>query len=360
MRSIPRFHAGAFAAILCLIWGIVSCSAPAPIGFVGTMSGSATELGAAGRDGTQLALEGADVPLVVCNDHGVPDSGVKCIERFDSLGVKVVVGPMTSAVAKEIAREASKRGMFVVSPTVSISELSGIDDRFVKLMPENVSQAEILVRHCRGTGVRRVAVLFETRNRAYSEPLARRFERRMRESGAEIVFFEGYEGGASLDFKPWLKRIPDSCAVLVVGSSMDLGVFQQDRGRSGKSLPLVMGVQWSMGVDLLRVGVEHAEGMILVGMPEQIGDSPQLAELRERYRLRFGRVPNFGTVFAWEAAQVALRIASATSLEHGYATVLHDSAYAPLGWALAIDSLGDAHRLPLLCTVREGRFEVLE
>lgn len=361
MRKVPQSHAGVFiAVILIVLMGVMSCTAPAPIGFIGTLSGSASELGASGRDGTQLALEDANVPLVVCDDHGSADSASTCMRRFDSLGVKVVVGPMTSVVAKSVAKEAEARGMYVVSPTVSVSEMSGLDDRFVKLMPENVTQAEILSRHCRKVGVERVAVLYETRNGAFSQPLARRFEQRMREAGAEILFFEGYQGGPSLDFKPWLARIPDSCAILVVGSSMDLGVFQRDRARSGRFLSPVMGVQWSMGTDLLRVGGERAEGMILVGMPEQVGGTPQLEGLRARFKERFGRIPTFGSIFAWEAAQVALRIASGSTLESGCAEVLRDSVYAPLGWSLSLDSLGDTHRMPLLCTVRRGRFEVLE
>lgn len=361
--SMPPAHAFPGASprlVLMAMWcGLTACSRPGPIGFVGTLSGAASELGASGRDGVQMALEDASVPLVVCDDKGRSEDASACMAHFDSLGVRVVVGPMTSGVAGAMAREADRRGMFVVSPTVSHPDLAGLDDRFLKLMPDNLRQAEILARNESTRGTRQVAVLFETRNAAFSQTLAKRFERLMREAGSEILFVEGYTSGPELDFGPWISRVPDSTTFLVVGSSMDLGVFQQNRGKVGKPLRVV-GTQWAMGTDLLRVGGAGAEGMFLVGMHEQVGSTSQLRHLRERYRDRFAKPPSFGAVFAWEAAQIALRLRAGGATDAARREILRDSLYAPLGWPLGLDSLGDTRRWPLLCRVRDGRFEVVE
>jgi len=338
---------------------LLACTRPGPIGYVGTLSGPASELGASGRDGTQMALEDANVPMEVCDDHGREDSAAACMARFDSADIDVVVGPMTSGVAVRVAEEALRRGMIVVSPTVSLQALGGKKDRFLKLMPENLRQAEVLARHEISDGTRRAAILFETRNAAFSEPLARRFEQRLREAGVEILFVEGYAAGPTLDFGPWLARIPDSSTVLVVGSSMDLGVFQKNRSGAGMTLR-VLGPQWAMGADLLRVGGASAEGMFLVGMQEQVGSTPELRHLRDRYRARFAKPPSFGAVFAWEAAQIALRLRTGSVTPAAVHAVLHDSLFAPLGWPLKLDSLGDAQRWPILCRVKGGRFEAEE
>jgi branched-chain amino acid transport system substrate-binding protein len=306
-----------------------------------------------------MALEDASVPLVVCDDRGDSQAAAACMAHFDSAGVRVVVGPMTSGVAVAVAREADRRGMVVVSPTVSHPALGGLDDRFLKLMPDNLRQADILARNEIAHRTRRVAVLFETRNAAFSQTLAGRFERLMREAGSEILFVEGYTSGPELDFGPWISRVPDSTTFLVVGSSMDLGVFQRNREAVGKRLR-VLGTQWAMGADLLRVGAAGAEGMFLVGMPEQVGATSQLRHLRDRYRDRFAKPPSFGAVFAWEAAQFALRLRAGDASEASLREVLRDTLYAPLGWPLELDSLGDSRRWPHLCRVRGGRFEVVE
>lgn len=344
-------------AVSCTL--LASCSRPGPVGFVGTLSGPASELGASGRDGVQMALEDASVSMLVCDDKAQPDVAGACMAHFDSMGVRVVVGPMTSGVAARIAEEALRRGMIVVSPTVSHPALGGKDDRFLKLMPDNLRQAELLARHELANPPRRAAVLFETRNAAFSETLARRFEQMMRDSGVEILFLEGYTSGPDLDFSPWIARVPDSTTFLVVGSSMDLGVFQKSRAAAGRSLR-VLGAQWAMGADLLRVGGASAEGMILVGMPEQVASTTELRHLRERYRDRFAKPPSFGAVFAWEAAQIALRLRAEGGTDATKREVLRDTLYAPLGWPLKLDSLGDSQRWPLLCRVRGGRFEVVE
>lgn len=359
MAQVPTGASSRLCGLVVSCVLLSSCSRPVPIGFVGTLSGPASELGASGRDGVQMALEDHSVPLLVCDDKAQPDVAGACMAHFDSMGVHVVVGPMTSGVAARVAEEAQRRDMIVVSPTVSHPALGGKDDRFLKLMPDNLRQAEILARSELATRPRRAAVLFETRNAAYSETLARRFEQMMRDSGVEIVFLEGYTSGPDLDFGPWIAKVPDSTSFLVVGSSMDLGVFQKNRVAAGRSLRVV-GTQWAMGADLLRVGGESAEGMILVGMPEQVGSTTQLRHLRERYRARFAKPPSFGAVFAWEAAQLALLMRVEADMDAAKRAVLRDTRYAPLGWSLGLDSLGDSQRWPLLCRVRGGRFEVVE
>jgi len=304
----------------------------------------------------QLAVEDAGFELVVCDDRAHVDSAAVCMARFDSLSIGVVVGPMTSNVASRVAEEAARREIIVISPTVSAAALSGRDDFFVKLMPENAMQAELLARHLVEKRSRSVSILFSQSNAAYAEPLARRVAEHLVQDGVRVALLEGYADGMKLHFEPWIARMEDSSAVVVIGSSMDLGVFLKERERSGKTLR-VHAAQWGMGEDLLRVAGSAADGLVLPGMPEQVSDSRGIQDLRTRFRERFAHTPSFGAVFGWEAAQVALRLVSAPPGRESLRAMLRDTSFAPLGWRLGLDSLGDAKRMPLLCRVRNGRFE---
>lgn len=342
----------------CLL-GLAACS-PAPrIGFLGTLSGPGSELGTSGRDGAQLAVEDAGIELVVCDDRADEAAAAACMAWFDSLGIGVVIGPMTSNVAERVTAEATKREIVAISPTVSTTALSGRDDFFVRLMPENAMQAILLARHFVEKRNRSVSILFSKSNAAYAEPLAGRVAELLVQAGVSIGFLEGYAGGRDLHFDSWIARMEDSSAVLVVGSSMDVGVFLKDRERSGKVLH-VHSAQWGMGEDLLRVAGSAAEGLVLPGMPEQVSDSREIQELRRRFRERYAHVPSFGAIFGWEAAQVAMRLASAPRGRESLRAVLRDTTFAPLGWRLGLDSFGDARRMPVLCRVRNGRFEIEE
>lgn len=344
-----------FLALASLCW-LASCTSTPKVGFLGTLSGSASELGASGRDGVQLAMESEGISLEVCDDHAQEDSAAGCMERFDSMGIRVVVGPMTSNVAKRVAEEAIRRRMLVVSPTVSHSGLSGKDDYFVKLMPENIWQSELLATHMVERRSKSVSILFASTNAAYAEPIAMGIRDALADTGVQVEFLEGYVSGPNLDFTPWISRMKDSSAVVVIGSSMDLGVFQKDNERAGKTLH-VHSAQWGMGDDLLRVAGPAAEGMILTGMPEQVARTPEIDALRAKFQARFARSPTFGAVFGWEAAQIAIKLHSGSGTKEALRAVLRDTAFAPLGWRLGLDSLGDPIRLPILCQVRQGRFE---
>lgn len=343
--------------LACLL-GLVACS-PAPrIGFLGTLSGPGSELGSSGRDGVQLATESARARLEICDDRANEESAAACMARFDSLGIRVVVGPMTSNVAERVAEEAAKRRIVVVSPTVSSAALSGKDDFFVKLMPNNVEDMDILAEHLVRRRHSSVSILYGEGNAAYAEPVARRLGEILVGKGVDVRLLEGYTGGTSLAFDPWIRRMEDSSAVVVLGPSMDVGVFLKDRDRMGKVLQ-VHTSHWGMGSDLLRVGGSSAEGVILTGMPEQVSDASGVERLRAQYGERFARPPGYGAVFGWEAAQIALKIAGTPGSHEALRAVLRDTALAPLGWRLGLDSLGDTKRRSILCQVRDGRYEAL-
>lgn len=334
---------------------LVGCGSRESVGFLGTLSGPGAELGLSGRDGALLWAEKASVDLKSCDDQGKKDRARQCLVWMKEQGIRISIGPMTSGVALELPALADSLDMVLVSPTVSTPQLAGRKDRFVTLMPIATTQSERLALHLLDSSELPLVVLHEISNGAYARGLADDLCQRARGAGRSIVLRDSFTSGPNLDFRGILDRIPDSSSVVVVGSGMDLAVFQHQR-RVGKRAFKVHATQWAMGMDLLRVSGEVSEGMELVGMKEFRSSTPEYQAFREHFRDRFGKDPSFGAAFGWEAAQLATRLLGRRDLADALAEVAVDSTFKPLGWSLALDSNGDALRRPELFRIVNGEY----
>ena len=257
-----------------------------------------------------------------------------------------------------VAAEADRLGVLLISPTVSTAKLSGKNDLFIKLSPDNLGAAELLARRFLSSGVDTVSIFYDLSNPAFSEPIALRFDSIVRSAGKIVLGIHPYTSNVDLDFRRQLAVLPDSSAALLVSTGMDMAVFEKDRARAGMHVELY-GTHWALGEDLLRVGGADAEGAILLCMREQFDRNPRMDLMRTEFQKRFGHIPSFGAVFSWEAAWLALRVSSLHDPVAARDLLLGDSAISPLGWSLGLDSMGDSRRSFELCRVHEGQYEVV-
>lgn len=354
---VPRF-APVFAVLFLLLAFVpTGCWKARPIGLMVTLNGPHSEHGRSIRDGAQLYFGQNGARVVVCDDKGTSEGGAACVRALADSGVRVAVGPDISIVGIGAAPEATRRGLLLISPTASTPLLSRMDDLFVRLCPDR-GGAEMLARRFASSSASKVVVIFDTANRAYSDPFASAFAAIVRRGGKRVVGTIPFSSGLDLDFKSFLDSLPDSTAVLFIGAGMDLGVFLDAKVRSGKDID-VYSTHWSLGDDLFRIGGAATEGVVIECLPEQYGTSANAEVLRRAFQDRYGYDPSFSAIFGWEAAWLALAVRGASDPFAARQEALRRSGEAPLGWALRLDEFGDPVRSYEACLVREGRVEVL-
>ena len=113
-KSVPDIVGWSRAAmgfILILVFFSCKPSEPIRIGFLGGTSGRVADLGIAGRDGVQLAVEicnrsggvsGRKVQLIIKNDEQTPEVAERGVRELIAEGVLAIVGPMTSAMGMAV------------------------------------------------------------------------------------------------------------------------------------------------------------------------------------------------------------------------------------------------------------------
>jgi branched-chain amino acid transport system substrate-binding protein len=364
-----RAHAVLAIAVAASAFALAGCK-PAPpvrIGFIGGLTGRISDLAVDGRNGAQLAVEtlnaqgGARYELSVHDNGHEPDQGTAAVDAAADEGDAFAVGPMTSALAIGLTREADRRRLVMISPTANSDLLSGRDDYFFRVIAPAAPGAQLTAQTLRARGVGRVAVLLEWRNRVYSEDFANAFEARFRGLGGSEVARVAYDGEASPDFAALAGRLLAGrpAAVLLVCGAVDASIVAQQLRRLDARVPLAV-ASWAANVQLLQLGGRAVEGALVQQVLDLDSRNPAWLDFLHRFEQRFGTVPGQSAVYSYEAVMVGV----AALERRGPGQSLHDVLARPGRWPglqgpVVLDRYGDSTNPAYMSEVRDGRFVML-
>jgi branched-chain amino acid transport system substrate-binding protein len=359
-------------ALLCAV--LSACSPPEPIriGFVGGTSGRAADLGVAGRDSVQLAVEernqaggisGRRLQLIVKDDEQQADVAIRVVQELIDEGVAAIIGPMTSAMGAAVAPMADQAKVLLVSPTVTTEELSGRDDHFFRVSSTTREFARRTALYQLKTNrMRRVAAVYDLGNRAFSENWLKNFTEAFAEGG-QVVMTLGFQVGNDTNFlsiaRELLASHPDG--LLIVANSMDSALLCQQIRKLDAQIPVVLS-DWGGTERLLELGGKAVEGINVVQTFDRNSSAPRYQTFRQTYLERFHREPGFPGVYAYDATNVVLdalsRQKSGQSLKE---TVLAIRTFEGLQNSFSFDDYGDVKRPHIsIGIVRDGQFLVVE
>lgn len=380
---------GGVAASALLLAG---CTEPEPlrIGFLAGLSGRSAELGIAGRNGAQLAIETANrnggiggrrILLVVKDDAHSPEQAAKAMREFSQAGVKVIVGPMTSAIALAALPVAEELGMLLVSPTATTHLLSGKDDRFVRVVSATDQyarrNAEYLLAR---TPIRRVAVLQDSTNLPYTASWLEVFRRHFEPRGAggraaarpagkarpgpgatpEIVEVLDFASGDTGRLREIVGRAlahrPD--ALLLLAGAVDAALLAQHARSLSPQTPLITS-EWAATERFLELAGPAGEGAVGVQFIDRGSTAPGWRAFRDTFVERFAMEPGFAGLAAHDAAQLAMRGLAASPADPRQGMLGVDGLQGLQG-SIAIDAFGDAQRPAYITQVVGGKFQVVE
>lgn len=380
---------GAVAASALLL---VGCTEPEPlrVGFLAGLSGRAAEIGIAGRNGAQLAIETANrnggidgrrIMLVVKDDAHSPEQAAKAMREFSQAGVNVVVGPMTSAIALAALPVAEELGMLLVSPTVTTHLLSGKDDRFVRVVSATDRYARRNAEYLLAkTPIRRVAVLQDSNNLAYTASWLEIFRRHFEPRGAsgkqaakpdgkpksgvnatpeivEVLDFASGDTGRLRDIVgSALASQPD--ALLLLAGAVDAALLAQHARSLSPQTPLITS-EWAATERFLELAGPAAEGSVGVQFIDRNSTAPGWLAFRETFVKRYAMEPGFAGLAGHDAMQLAIR-GFALSPDDPRKGMLGVKNLPGLQGSIAIDAFGDAQRTAYITQVAGGKFQVVE
>ena len=366
-------------AICCLLvstFMLASCSPQESIkiGFVAALTGSSSEISVNGRNAVYLAVEeinhaggikGKRIELHSEDDKNDKKIALHTDKHLAQHGVTAIIGHMTSGMAELTVPFVNEQNILMISPTISLDSLAGIDDNFVRVISSNKLQGDFLAKMAFKTEkVKKVAVIYDRRNEAFAEPVKSFFAQGIKSYGGQIVITEVFENGNSGEYSAIVKRINDADAdgILLIASSVDAAMICQQFLKQEIKLPIFMPM-WSMTNDLIKQGGPAVEGTYLINIIDFESSAPDFVKFKKDYYERYGAEATFASILSYEAAKVlfesmnhAQQLTAASIKE----ALLKKRIFKGLQGDIVIDQYGDTNRDFHLYRVKDGAFVKVE
>lgn len=369
MRNI-----GFFAALL-LTSLLLGCTRAEPIkvGFAGQLTGVYSDLGVQGRNGAQLAVEklnenggidGRKLELIVKNDKNSVKGAIEADTQLIQNGVVAIIGHMTSSLTLGVQGFIQDKEVPLISPTASSPLLKGKQDYIFRLNPSSDRSAAVMGEYAyRQLEKKRVAVLYDMKNQAYSLPYAQVFTDTFKKMGGTVPLQVNFSSDEGVDWNRVIDRIDahDIAAVTIVASAADTAAFAQKMRADGQDWE-IFGSGWAYTQNLIQYGGRAVEGLVFTDSFNRNSTRAEFREFKQRYLERFGREPLFAATQGYESV---LFLAHALRQRDEYNGNLRKAmqniqSIEGLMGTLHFDKYGDVKRPYFMSKVIHGNFRIIE
>jgi branched-chain amino acid transport system substrate-binding protein len=344
------------------------CSPPPAlrVGFLGSLSGRASDLGIGCREGTQLAIEdvnaagglrGRQLELVVRDDEQNADLARQRLTELHDLGVSFVIGPVTSSMALASLPLANQSGIPLISPLAGANDFSGRDDAFFRVVSDTASSARQQAGALLARGLRRLVTVADINNAVFTRSWIRAASEGFSAGGGAIGQQLEFDAGPGLRFVELAQRIVDAGGdvVIIAASAADSAVLAQQIRRLRPDLFMALSA-WAGTEEFPTLGGPALDGVLVTQFFDRFNATPRWLDFVARYRARFGKSPGYPAMNGYDAMELGATASRAAGAD-GLLTALRQVREMDgLQRKLRFDEFGDCLAPTYLTEVRQGRY----
>ncbi|MFL6381237.1 MAG: penicillin-binding protein activator [Nitrososphaeraceae archaeon] len=144
------------------------------------------------------------IKLVIEDTQSNPSVSLEKLKQLAAKGIKIVIGPATSAAVQGVKDYADKNGIILISPSSTAPSLAIAGDNLFRFVPDDRHQGEAIVKRMWDDGIRVVIPFWRTD--VYGNDLATATKQSIQELGGRIADGVGYIPNTG-DFAASLNRI---------------------------------------------------------------------------------------------------------------------------------------------------------
>ncbi len=363
------------AVIPVFIAILLGCAEPEPIkvGFSGQLTGIYSDLGVQGRNGVQLAVDkinenggvdGRMLELLVKNDKNSVKGAIEADKELIRSGVVAIIGHMTSSQTLGVEGFIRNHEVPLISPTASSPLLQGKQDYIFRLNPSSDRSAAVMGEYAyTHLNEKRVAVLYDMKNQAYSLPYAQVFIETFQELGGTVPLQINFSSEEEVDWSALISRIDarNVSAVTIVASAADTAAFAQKMHQRGKDWQMY-GSGWAYTQNLIQYGGRAVEGLIFTDSFNSNSTRDEFQDFKQGYIDRFGREPMFAATQGFESVLFLKKgLEERDAYDGNLRKALQNiRSIEGLMGTLQFNKYGDVTRPYFMSKVIDGDFKVIE
>ena len=343
------------------------------LGFAGGLSGSGANLGIDGMYGALLAVDdvnsqgginGLEFELIIKNDQNNPEQALKVDKELIAAGCNIIIGHMISSVALDTVPFINENKALMISPTIAKDELSMLDDHFIRLIPSNVTQANLLSETIIQLGIANLGILYSNNNMLFADTFIQAINDSVINSKTKIVANIGFDLNEELNYGQLVTDLREQAVdgLLIIASGDIVATFAQYSSLLSYN-PKVFLPAWAMTNDLIIKGGKAVEDYYGVNYIQLDSINPDFLSFKTKFLERFGTEPTFSAIMAYESVMlVAYAIKSSRSNDPMVIkeSITKKNSYYGVFGDLIIDEYGDAIRSINLFQIRNAKFEIVQ
>jgi branched-chain amino acid transport system substrate-binding protein len=361
--------------VAAVVLQLVACSKEEPIriGFIGGLSGKVADLGVAGRNGAQLAIEqknasgginGRRIELVVRDDEQNPETAQRVVKELIDQQIEVIIGPMTSGMAMAMMPQINASKTILLSPTVTTTELAGKDDNFLRVISVTTDYSSKSARYqYEKRGSRTIAAIYDSNNRSYTESWLNGFRTTFESLGGKMVLMKSFPSTKDTVFLPLAQELiaAKADAVLIITNAVDSASLCQQLRRLQPGVRIVM-AEWASTERFVELAGTASEGVVVTQFLNRNDTTPRYRGFERAYVERFKQAPGFAGTAGYDAALVAMEAYAARKKgqDRLKEIIIGTPQFQGVQQPLQIDRFGDADRKTFVTLIQNGAYVTVE
>jgi len=345
---------------------------PIYIGFGAGLSGQWSQLGVQVRNGFLQAVEdinaegginGREVIPVIMDDKNDNAHTIELIGEMDKKDIQYFVGFTVSSMTPSIDQLMTTTELMVFSPTMSTNSLIGIDDRFLRVCNASSFEAESLLSLLSQDGRKDVAIVYDSSNQPYTQPIRNIIVGSAEVHGLNLVYDEEFNS-KTIKYSDLVMRMlsKEPEQIVIVASGIDTAEIAQQIRKEGSDA-LLYASAWATTNDLLENGGRAVNGMRVNGLYDINSNNPKYLAFKSKMINAFGDDPTFPQIFGYESLQIikeGIESADSYEVDAVKAAIISKGRFQGLQNDILIDEYGDAHRPYYGYIVEDGQFRSMK
>ncbi len=284
------------------------------IGEYGSLTGAQATFGQSTHNAIMMAVDeingsgginGRKIKVITEDDQSKQEEAANAVTKLISQnGVLAMLGEVASSNSLAAAPICQSNKVPMITPSSTNPEVTKKGDYIFRVCFTDDYQGENIARYAATQlHIKRAAILTDVKN-DYSTGLTTTIERVFTSLGGQIVAKQSYSNGDS-DFRSQLTavRTQNPEAIFVPGYYTDVGQIAIQARDLGMKQPLLGGDGWE-SPKLIEIGGKALEGSMYTNHYFYADPSPVVRNFVQRYRDRYGAIPDGMAALGYDAAHV--------------------------------------------------------
>ncbi len=349
-----------------ILFSSSACSRePIRLGFIGSLTTKNSQLSIDGRNALQLGINqvnttgginGRSLELVVKDDGASTEIALQKHAEFVEEGIELVIGHMTSNMAEAVMQSQSSQLLFL-SPSMSTSLLTGLDDYFIRTAPITDNQASTFFELVDQLSVKQAVIVYDLMNAEYSERVAKYLNNQNSSIELSLVPFDSRIDDLEVVAKNILSY-DEVELVFLISQSIDTAVLAQHIKKENDNL-ILASVSWSMTEDLILNGGVAVDGMYFIGLLESEKPSQAKLDFEQAFLEQYQYEPSFISYLTYDAFNVmidALKVTKSYDADAIKEAILGMGTIQGMDETYSIDAYGDNDKGYLMYQLINNQF----